>query len=669
MSDSQWKRVEALFPEMEGWMEKRSKMGFWQPRFFRFKPEHESLVYFAGNFDTKAQDVRGELDVHKILEVERIEKRNSPTNSFYIKFAPGHGFDRGLYLRCGREEDAIAWLRSLQVFAKSWSPLDTIRRSALSLVFSDEMIREFNKLLVIRTYAQGEAVIDTDSFYLLKEGKIGVYVRNREGKEQFYCDTTPVCLFNEMALVNSIRNVSSRRQSARVSVHKQSSRVVLKAKEKSVLMYLPYKNRTGFLNKYGGVCGRLDVLFRNINTCLSKIPLFQDLSAVNMQKLKLGLHYHSLDKDEVLFFEGEPGSEYYIVYSGTLDVTQYSPQNDGQVVLKTLKPGDSFGEIALLLAGVPRTATVRAKEKSLVLSLDEHTFRTFIRVAQLDMNVLMRKEILNTFDKCGIPFFAGIPKEELARACKIETYDKDTVIFKEGDLGDKFYMISHGCVAAMREEKTLKELERGDYFGEVALVVDETARTATCKATMPTMLLSISKKGFQTFFAGRPEALAEVELKIAGSKCRLKPILYHKMGLELFTEHLKVQMAEETIEFWKSVRNYRKLDADGDELQEKAESICKDYIGDTAKTQVNLSADMVEKIQRDIADGNANNTTFRDAESEAVSLLADKLAGFKRSEAFAKFLKSVGGYEVGDKMKKPGAKQRRISHLDGRRPS
>jgi CRP-like cAMP-binding protein len=110
-----------------------------------------------------------------------------------------------------------------------------------------------------------------------------------------------------------------------------------------------------------------------------------------------------------------------------------------------------------------------------------------------------------------VPFFHGIPPEKfhaLSKACEIDQYEAHQTIFKEGDPGDAFYLIPFGsCEVWIRtstgDEVKVKTLDRGQWFGEIALVTD-LPRTATVRTAAYTVLLRITKPKFQRFVLDTP---------------------------------------------------------------------------------------------------------------------------------------------------------------------
>ncbi len=75
-----------------------------------------------------------------------------------------------------------------------------------------------------------------------------------------------------------------------------------------------------------------------------------------------------------LVVEGEPGSDFCIVVTGSCRVERRGD------LLRTLGPGDSFGEISLI-DGEPRTATVVTSEETNLVVLSQPDFDHALKVA------------------------------------------------------------------------------------------------------------------------------------------------------------------------------------------------------------------------------------------------------------------------------------------------
>ena len=88
------------------------------------------------------------------------------------------------------------------------------------------------------------------------------------------------------------------------------------------------------------------------------------------------------------------------------------------------------------------------------------------------------------------------------------------MIVKEGDPGDKFYIVASGKVEVHTsgihgERLRLAVLADGDYFGEIALLRDA-PRTANVQSITPAVLLSLGKADFDTLLSKSPELKANL---------------------------------------------------------------------------------------------------------------------------------------------------------------
>jgi glucose-6-phosphate 1-dehydrogenase len=87
----------------------------------------------------------------------------------------------------------------------------------------------------------------------------------------------------------------------------------------------------------------------------------------------MALHPQAALAGEIIIKAGEQGSEMYLIVRGEVEVLDASGQ-----VKATLREGDCFGEVALLLSE-PRTATVRAKTSCDLFVLDKADFSRILR--------------------------------------------------------------------------------------------------------------------------------------------------------------------------------------------------------------------------------------------------------------------------------------------------
>lgn len=89
-----------------------------------------------------------------------------------------------------------------------------------------------------------------------------------------------------------------------------------------------------------------------------------------------------------------------------------------------------------------------------------------------------------------------------------EHFEPGDLVFRQGDLGDRLYIIVKGAVEVVREdargETVLARLGAGAYFGEMALL-QRTTRNATVRAVETTDLLSLPQGEFSLLAAHLPE--------------------------------------------------------------------------------------------------------------------------------------------------------------------
>jgi F-box/leucine-rich repeat protein 7 len=115
---------------------------------------------------------------------------------------------------------------------------------------------------------------------------------------------------------------------------------------------------------------------------LAAIPLFADLPAAELDEVAAILTEVEVDAGSSVITLDDYGTAIYFVEHGAADVL-----SDGGEATQALGPGDTFGEIALLLTG-ERTATVVARTPMRLLSLSDQDFRQIRpRVPELERSL------------------------------------------------------------------------------------------------------------------------------------------------------------------------------------------------------------------------------------------------------------------------------------------
>jgi len=106
---------------------------------------------------------------------------------------------------------------------------------------------------------------------------------------------------------------------------------------------------------------------------------------------------------------------------------------------------------------------------------------------------------------------AGVPKKRSPFLAKfVQAYDVNTILFEKGDPGGEMFYILSGSVAVKNNGATIRTLGAGDYFGEMAMLLNE-PRTATIAIASPgTQLVAISQNNFETLLRENPAIVRSI---------------------------------------------------------------------------------------------------------------------------------------------------------------
>jgi len=92
----------------------------------------------------------------------------------------------------------------------------------------------------------------------------------------------------------------------------------------------------------------------------------------------------------------------------------------------------------------------------------------------------------------------------------IRVYNRDDIVFAEGEGGDVMFFVMSGAISIIRKKQVIRTMKKGDYFGEMSMLRDA-PRTATAKTLEDnTRLVVISQGNFEAILVESPEVVLAI---------------------------------------------------------------------------------------------------------------------------------------------------------------
>ena len=233
---------------------------------------------------------------------------------------------------------------------------------------------------------------------------------------------------------------------------------------------------------------------------VSKSPLLRTLDAEQKDLIVKAFSGPLIKQPgEDVIVQGDIGDIFYLLEDGSVDVYIKKGGNP-EVKVHTYKPGDAFGELAIMY-NAPRAATCRVNTESKLWALDRISFKVIVVAA-----AMQKRETYKNFLQ-QVPILESLTEMEvltLADSLAEETYQDGNTICTQGDEGNYFYIIKEGgadCYQADSNggEKLVASLKVGNYFGEIALLTSK-PRQATVRAKGLLKVLAIDRATFTRVF-------------------------------------------------------------------------------------------------------------------------------------------------------------------------
>eukprot|EP00931_Biecheleriopsis_adriatica_P073903 TRINITY_DN48103_c0_g1_i1.p1 TRINITY_DN48103_c0_g1~~TRINITY_DN48103_c0_g1_i1.p1 ORF type:complete len:411 (+),score=161.31 TRINITY_DN48103_c0_g1_i1:63-1295(+) len=242
-----------------------------------------------------------------------------------------------------------------------------------------------------------------------------------------------------------------------------------------------------------------------IRSILSNSFMFKSLQKKDMDVILLAVKECVFEPGQRIIQEGEDGECLFIIEEGNPECKKVIDGEDK--VVKKCTPGDVFGELALLY-NAKRAASVDAADRCVAWQLDRETFNHIVKEAASARSgryegFLKKVKLLEALDDYA--------RSQLSDALKQEEHKKGDLIVKQGEEGDKFYIVEEGKLAARKDDAAVMEYQTGDYFGELSLLKNQ-PRAATIEVTSDTAsVLSLDRRSFTAMLGSLQEMLDQAD--------------------------------------------------------------------------------------------------------------------------------------------------------------
>src|SRR5499425_3554408 len=127
-----------------------------------------------------------------------------------------------------------------------------------------------------------------------------------------------------------------------------------------------------------------------------------------------------------------------------------------------------------------------------------------------------------------VPLFSGFNEDELRRVAelsRIAEVPAGTVVTQRGEPGDSFFIIIDGAVAVRTPVGADRQLQPGDFFGEMSLL-DGEPRSATIVATTDVRLLIVDRSHFWRLADETPDLIRRILMILSRRVRRLEQTVH-----------------------------------------------------------------------------------------------------------------------------------------------
>ncbi|KFZ60291.1 cGMP-dependent protein kinase 2 [Podiceps cristatus] len=201
-----------------------------------------------------------------------------------------------------------------------------------------------------------------------------------------------------------------------------------------------------------------------ITDALNKNQFLKRLEPHQIRDMVECMYERTFQQGSYVIRQGEPGNHIFVLKEGSLEVFQ---QNK---LLSSIPVWTAFGELAILY-NCTRTASVKAITKVKTWALDREVFQNIMRVTAQTRQAQYRNFLRS------VSLLKNLPEDKLTKIT--DCLEVGDYVIREGEEGNTFFIIAKGKVIVTQstadhlQPQMIKNLHKGDYFGEKALISDD----------------------------------------------------------------------------------------------------------------------------------------------------------------------------------------------------
>ena len=320
------------------------------------------------------------------------------------------------------------------------------------------------------------------------------------------------------------RELNSRIKSRVENLQELTERLELR--KENLFKFDPRKDFKEIVQKISRDAEKRDTV-ATLSSDLRKLSVFQHMKDGQIARLSKFVRVDDLGRGAYVFREEDRSMDFYVVKEGRIEIRKDTPF--GPQILGQLGVDHIFGEMNFIdrthrssdAVAVDQSACytfsfsaldqLMDEDKQLAVGLHWAFWRSLsdkVREANEQLKLFFQEDAkrgagrkrvegtretqqvtVKSEDKVDLFKERGLSAAEmklLATFSSEERYREGSMIFREGDQGDKLYIVLDGRVRISKfipgvGEEALTVLDRGDFFGEMALI-DDKVRSADAKA-------------------------------------------------------------------------------------------------------------------------------------------------------------------------------------------